>query len=115
MGKITKTKSKVTPEQLRQIIDLILQGHDILSIQQWATDEMGEDVAASAATLAREYFTEVATASPTITIGFCIETFRDLYKQAVAVGDLNTARACLKDLRDTALKMADYEIDYDSR
>lgn len=94
-------------QKLKEVIDLILQGHGLPEIHDHLS-ETGEDAAELIAS-AHEYFAAVAAkTSPSTIMGMVLEQTRDLYRQSVAVGDLNCARQCLKDMRDIATKMADY-------
>lgn len=95
---------------LRDIVDLMIQGNSLPAIHDYIASQ-GGDPARDIAD-AHEYFAAVAVRSkPQAVIGMVLEGYRDIYRQALAVGDLPTARGCLKDMQSLAIKIAEYDME----
>lgn len=95
---------------MRDIVDLMIKGNSLPAIHDYIASQ-GGDPARDIAN-AHEYFAAVAVRSkPQAVIGMVMEGYRDIYRQALTVGDLPTARGCLKDLQALAIKMAEYDME----
>jgi hypothetical protein len=83
-----------------KIVDLLLQGHSIPQIIEYGR-ESGMD-AEGALPDVITYLEAVASQPRKQVIGFCMESLRDIYRQALTVGDFSLARSCIMDLAKLA-------------
>lgn len=95
-------------ENIRAAIKLLLRGNSPSSISDYIAKN-GGDSAQVMADVA-EYFQKLAQkTSPETMMGLCMARSEELFKAAFANGDFALCRGLIRDQRDLAIIMADYD------
>ena len=91
-------------KELVQIANLVLQGH--------SRGDIENKFNSSAEAIDRVFigFEELAAQNPAQFMGFALEAFRDIYKRAIEAEDLTNALRAVKEIRDTAMKLTEFDL-----
>lgn len=101
---------EIETENAKLIREMILAGKSFAEIKRFARDELDID-GGSEISDCLKYLSEICRTPSESFIGFVLEGYRELYKRSLLIEDLSTAAKCLNGIRDTALKLADFEFD----
>jgi len=95
-------KAPIKTEHVNQVVNWILEGNSEFDLLGAIRDKLGGHSANDLLLKAAEHFQAAGNTEPIALRGFCIESYREIYRKALDIGDYTTALKALSKLEASA-------------